>query len=399
MPSAEAKLKKNRCANCFDCPSCCHTLSTRATSIGVPNPDDPAKTTPKKVYYLACGFCRWTSRDVGMKDQPVASGGWPEQENADTKRIGVLLDYYRQLAQREKAEKEKKKYIRRRSYLHFSDKYGLSSVAARRRTGMVGIGSLSLKDSEDIKIQDISAPETVDDFEELPDDYYEQPVTLAQVTTVAQRHGNPEFQPMATGELYPRHKHLLIKRSQRCKECEHNLSKPEFNPASIKFKIQLVALHHVPEIRIMSQPDFQPQKESQVILTMLNPLDSLTHVTLLPNDDPGNDWDTAKVELPACELVLSPRDDTAEFDDGSNQQHDFKDDPSVVVSRKANKIGFFIKVIPQLEKEPVKVSFILRYDYKNMTTSLQAESKEPETVWLQHAVYINVGQISTPQEE
>ena len=25
-------------------------------------------------------------------------------------------------------------------------------------------------------------------------------------------------------------------------ECEHNLSKPEFNPSSIKFKIQLVAL-------------------------------------------------------------------------------------------------------------------------------------------------------------
>ncbi|KAK7919002.1 hypothetical protein WMY93_010286 [Mugilogobius chulae] len=33
MPSAEAKLKKNRCANCFDCPCCMHTLSTRATNI------------------------------------------------------------------------------------------------------------------------------------------------------------------------------------------------------------------------------------------------------------------------------------------------------------------------------------------------------------------------------
>ena len=60
-----------RCANCFDCPSCRHTLSTRATSISVPNPDDPGKVTPKKVYYLACGFCRWTSRDVGIPDQVV----------------------------------------------------------------------------------------------------------------------------------------------------------------------------------------------------------------------------------------------------------------------------------------------------------------------------------------
>ena len=60
-----------RCANCFDCPCCMHTLSTRATSIPAPLPDDPAKTTMKKAYYLACGFCRWTSRDVGMADKSV----------------------------------------------------------------------------------------------------------------------------------------------------------------------------------------------------------------------------------------------------------------------------------------------------------------------------------------
>lgn len=63
----------SRCANCFDCPCCMHTLSTRATNIPAPVPDDPTKTTMKKAYYLACGFCRWTSRDVGMADKSV---GW-----------------------------------------------------------------------------------------------------------------------------------------------------------------------------------------------------------------------------------------------------------------------------------------------------------------------------------
>lgn len=48
-----------------------HTLSTRATNIPAPLPDDPTKTTMKKAYYLACGFCRWTSRDVGMADKSV----------------------------------------------------------------------------------------------------------------------------------------------------------------------------------------------------------------------------------------------------------------------------------------------------------------------------------------
>ena len=42
----------------------------------------------------------------------------------------------------------------------------------------------------------------------------------------------------------------MIKRSQRCRRCEHNLSKPEYNPTSIKFKIQLAAYYHVPELVI-----------------------------------------------------------------------------------------------------------------------------------------------------
>jgi dynactin-4 len=394
MPSAEAKLKKNRCSNCFDCPSCQHTLSTRAASVAVPSADDPSKTTPKKVYYLACGFCRWTSRDVGIKDQLVASGGWPEQENPDAKRISVLLDYYRQLAQREKAEKEKKKYLRRRSYLHFSDKYGLSSVAARRRTGLMGISNMSIKENEDLKILEVTPSEAVDEFDPLTDDIYTKPLSLTNVTSLSQRHANPEFQPATTAELYPRHKHLLIKRSQRCRDCEHNLSKPEFNPASIKFKIQLVALHHVPEIKIMKQPVLELNKETQVILTLFNPLDTMTHVTLLPSDMEEESWEVAKLELPTCELVLAPRDDAAEFDDGSDQQQNFKDDPSVVVFRKANKIGFFVKVTPLKTGCDIKISFRMKYDYKNMTTALQSESKEPDTQLLQHYIYVSLGHVA-----
>ena len=73
MPSTEAKIKKNRCANCFDCPSCGHSLSVRATAISTAtNPlEDPQKVNVKKMHYLNCGFCRWTTRDVGLPDQPT----------------------------------------------------------------------------------------------------------------------------------------------------------------------------------------------------------------------------------------------------------------------------------------------------------------------------------------
>lgn len=77
IPSGEAKLKRNQCNKCFDCPSCQHTLSSRATTIQVPKKPEgegsknaaAVDTKPKKMYYLTCLACRWTSRDVGIPDQ------------------------------------------------------------------------------------------------------------------------------------------------------------------------------------------------------------------------------------------------------------------------------------------------------------------------------------------
>ena len=36
------------------------------------------------------------------------------------KKVGTLVEYYRQLAQKEKAEREKKKLTKRRNYMHLS---------------------------------------------------------------------------------------------------------------------------------------------------------------------------------------------------------------------------------------------------------------------------------------
>ena len=81
-----------RCTGCFDCPTCGHHLSTRSVgvapamapavapagpsppsrgeaAVGAASPPDVAASTPpRKAYYLACAFCRWTSRDVGIVD-------------------------------------------------------------------------------------------------------------------------------------------------------------------------------------------------------------------------------------------------------------------------------------------------------------------------------------------
>uniref|UniRef100_A0A8C5AZM1 Dynactin subunit 4 n=1 Tax=Gadus morhua TaxID=8049 RepID=A0A8C5AZM1_GADMO len=395
MPSAEAKLKKNRCANCFDCPCCMHTLSTRATNIPAPMPDDPTKTTMKKAYYLACGFCRWTSRDVGMAD----------------KSINKLIEYYQQLAQRERQERDRKKMARRRQcmpmafsvhYSRLSEKYGLGTRLQRQRAGapLSSLAGLTLKEGEDQKEIIIEPAQALDEVEPLPEDCYTRPINLPEVTTLRQRLLQPDFQPSGASQLHPKHKHLLMKRSLRCRKCEHNLSKPEFNPTSIKFKIQLVAVSYIPEVRIMSIPNLRYMKESQVLLTLTNPVENLTHVTLVACEegDPEDVNSTAKVMVPTKELVLAGKDAAADYDELAEPQ-DFQDDPDVVAFRKSNKIGFFIKVVPQKEGDTdVLVSFKIRHDFRNLAAPIrpneEAGDATTEAIWLTHHVELSLGPLA-----
>uniref|UniRef100_A0A3P9LX15 Dynactin subunit 4 n=1 Tax=Oryzias latipes TaxID=8090 RepID=A0A3P9LX15_ORYLA len=411
MPSAEAKLKKNRCANCFDCPCCMHTLSTRATNIPAPVPDDPTKTTMKKAYYLACGFCRWTSRDVGMADKSVASGGWQEPENPHAQRIGKLIEYYQQLAHREKQERDRKKLTRRRQCMplafsqhtiHVVEKYGLGTRLQRQRPGapLSNLAGLSLKEGEDQKEISIEPAQALDEVEPLPEDFYTRPVSLPEVTTLRQRLLQPEFQPAGASQLHPRHKHLLMKRSLRCRKCEHNLSKPEFNPTSIKFKIQLVAVSYIPEVRIMSIPNLRYMKESQVLLTLTNPVENITHVSLAAceEEDPDDINRTAQILVPNTQLVLAGKDAAAEYDELAEPQ-DFQDDPDVVAFRKSNKIGFFIKVIPQKEEDTdVTVAFKMRHDFRNLAAPVRPSDEggdaAAEAIWLTHHVELRLGPLA-----
>lgn len=395
LPPAEAKLKKNRCSNCFDCPSCGHTLTTRATSQLVSNPDEPGKSTPKKMYYLACGFCRWTTRDVGIADKSQATGAWQDLENPDALKISRLLENYHQLAQKEKAEKERKKYVRRRSHLMYAasmDKYGLVSVAMKRKT--LAPGASPIKEGEEAVVKQVKEAEAVESFPPLPEELFTETLLLAKKTTISQRLSSPEFQPSEASDLYPCHKHFLIRRSLRCKECEHNLSKPEFNPLSIKFKIQLIALLHIPEIRLMQPPELRYKKDTKVTLTFSNPATYMLKFQLIQAEGNKGESVTAKIELPKKELVLAQRDDAAMYDDSNQGQQEFKDDSSMIAFRKANKMGVICKVTPLAQEGDVKACFILKHIYKNTASALPTDNQEPPVVWLEHRVVVNFGTLS-----
>lgn len=106
----------------------------------------------------------------------------------------------------------------------------------RRRIGIPDIPNPLLP-----KVKPIEPSIASEDVEQLPEEIFTQTLKLDEVTTIKQRLALPDQQPITVDKLFPIHKQLLVKRSMRCRSCEHNVSKPEFNPSSIKFKIQLFA--------------------------------------------------------------------------------------------------------------------------------------------------------------
>lgn len=112
---------------------------------------------------------------------------------------------------------------------------------------------------------------------------------------------------------------LRTKRSKRCRDCRHLLVKPEQKVQSTRFRIRLVALNYVPTISLKPlQPSpstelllvdlkaIPPLRPSQFLLTLKNPLFDAVKVTLAtPVHTPGRHGHKVTVLCP-------------EFDIGSN---------------------------------------------------------------------------------
>ena len=412
------------------------TLSTRAglaTTVkaavteGEENKD--VKATPKKVYYLFCSLCRWSSRDAGIPDQSVATGGWPEQENPHMTRINALIDYHKILASIEKQQCERKKFHPKRSFMP-ATMFSFTSALLRKRIGR----PLKPPMQSQSTAQPVPSVAT-EEIEELPDDIFTESVDITKVTTLEQRLQYPEVQAEKINELRPQHRQFLVKRSQRCRVCEHNVSKSDLCPQSTKFKILLAAFYHIPEVKIVTCEPLRPGKSSELLLKFCNPTQHQTQITILsldtslstsfikekdlkqedtpqgsesPNllpstvrqapvtEDPKSIKviPNADLILPHSALILPPRDDAAEYDDTSDN-HNFQDDPKLVVWRKGNKAVIRLHVIPhntnENNEEPVIIGFVMQHGYVNTIAAL--EHKSPQKVDVKVKLYLNIGQL------
>lgn len=114
------------------------------------------------------------------------------------------------------------------------------------------------------------------------------------VTTIKQRLAQPANQPETVKHLYPQHKNLSIKRSLRCRHCEHNVIKPEYNPSSIKYRIQLFASYHVPEIRFVRAEPLKAGASAFISLKVINP--TMNDMTITIMDLPTEDEEKIVIE-------------------------------------------------------------------------------------------------------
>lgn len=446
LPSSEARLKKNRCQTCFNCPNCLNTLSVRGTTVSVRDPDDPNKVTSQKKYYHSCFFCRWTTRDVGLPDQAVqtvSANGWAHKgTSSNAQRITALLDHARLLGMLERHEREQKeKKLTPRSRRAFTHLPGLTAAHVRKRAGLPPElpAPSTIKDN----LADFQPAVAKEGVVPLPDDIFTAELDINEVTTLTQRFAQPETQPESISDMLPSYKHLSTKRSQRCRECEHNVNKPELNPLSTKFKIQQAAYFHVPEVRLVTVEPLVAGKESMLVILFSNPsqhattlrfitlqeaeeeeiqqltdkatdtstpqgdapasLSSLTKpVAVMEEPKPIDISLTCDVQLPASdvEIVLPPKDDAAEYDDSGETQQ-FHDDPKVVIHRRANKASLRFSIVPHTDMagENCVLGFAFHYTYVNRIAAPAAApfEQKPQKVQLSTRVFMNCGKIKCEQ--
>jgi dynactin-4 len=132
-----------------------------------------------------------------------------------------------------------------------------------------------------IKPSSVTPSVASDDIDELPDEIFTQEINLKNVTNIKQRLAQPANQPETVKHLYPQHKNLSIKRSLRCRHCEHNVCKPEYNPSSIKYRIQLFASYHVPEVRFVKCDPLTPGQNAYITLKIINPTINDMNITIM----------------------------------------------------------------------------------------------------------------------
>ena len=294
VPSSVVKSDGNRCTrNCFNCPVCTAPLSVNS----VENPDAPSATGGP--YILACSYCHWSTAETGIEFEKhtgiysqlsrISNGGnrIPTQKDRDKERETGLKEledkrtarhsarpptedssahdsskacsrddlfsnlnaFYKtqidaQTPSNPFAAHDLSNFSSPSTYSRIMNLYSTTSKSKKRekpppmREAAAELEGLSIHDPA----SDTAA------IERLKKDGWSS--TLSPTQKLAQTNPYVQFED----QLRPVATLLCTKRSKRCRSCRQILSKPESKITSMRYKIKLLALNHIPRISIRALP-------------------------------------------------------------------------------------------------------------------------------------------------
>ena len=321
-----------------------------------------------KLYYLTCAHCKWSSRDVDIKDQrsPI---DFKDRVSPHQERIDSLISFYKDYALHDNMEMERaqKPLGGRRSSRYsslldtsrFMKLSGSSDNPTSLRRGSLNVWDPKRPATMAAKAGDPKPP---------PEQLYTTTVDLNTVPTLEQQLRDPLFQPKSLKDLWPKQMLLTGKRLHRCKGCEHILIKAETNPGSIRFKIQQIALHTFPQVRILEFPRLVAGEQSEVLLSISNPVNYSVTVSFKACSDEilkRVKENLTSVCLPEGEFTLAPNDDVGDLIDGENELLETDDNAKFVHSRHPGKIVLKFYVTPEVVLESTKFAFVMKFDHRS----------------------------------
>jgi len=463
MPSTEAKTAANCCnQGCFQCPRCASKLEYVQEEGG-----EDQKS-------LVCQHCRWSSISIGLTGskpdimKKIAS----QNEGTFNAYFGKLVEQYHVLAKEEVRKQEQVKQTAQQA-VHRKGRVLYTKYATYKREG-TKITKSKLKERladrankryDEAKNEWVDIKDSAETSALLP--AFESDIaaltqedlamtSIDDVASLSQRFQNLAVQPQSTNDVWPAPCKLLVKRSRRCRVCLHNMIKPELSPESIRYKMQLFASLHVPNLQFIDIPKLTVGEEAKVTFVLSNPLDQAIEIVLsdtqsekaqvavvptsptkpmsptsligskspetaeegnitegvdgesaiVPREklatmscivrDKSTFTSTAKIILPGGPLKVKEHDPVQEYQPEETSAVEEGDD-GCILKRKGSTIIFALTVIPQTPGDDVKVMFYMQYKYKVTTTGFRSTEKTASTVVhdVDVPVEINLGKLAS----
>ncbi|KAK9694202.1 hypothetical protein K7432_013528 [Basidiobolus ranarum] len=364
VPTASVKYEKNRCGrNCFECPLCSNTLSVvlseKSSTQGSPE-------TPESLYYLHCGVCRWSSKEIEMTfERPTGLAMQlqkTEDEQPDVQEFDNLKQHFERFFRANNPPSLPPSLL------------SIPGVSGFTKTSML---LHTQQQQQQQEVTPYKSDVVVADDKDLIEELINM-TDSSEITTLEQRLKQLNTQSYRTTGLYPQRIHLRTKRSKRCKSCRHILIKPDQKAQATRFKIKFTAMLYVPIINIVNQPYLEIGKPTQVILKFTNPLEQEMEIILATSQVTKDNQ--AQISVLAPQFKVYPYADMLEFDEEERRRRLVSETNNSTIGiheRKLNTTSIIIEVVPQAEVKNFMFPMLVTYSY---TLKSDSEDGESETL-------------------